>query len=79
MLTLKQFRTKYNITQRDLATQVGVTPATLSKYEHGEWLINQTEIDKILELYGVEIRPVKRKRPKKIWMKKGKEDDQKRI
>ena len=70
MLTLKQFRTKYNITQRDLATQVGVTPATLSKYEHGEWLINQTVIDKILELYGVEIRPVKRKRPKKIWMKK---------
>ena len=68
MLTLKQFRDRYNITQKELARQVGVTPTTLSKYEHGEWLINQAVIDKIKELYGVDIRPLKSR--KKVWVRK---------
>ncbi len=68
MLTLKQFRDRYNITQKELARQVGVTPTTLSNYEHGEWLINQAVIDKIKELYGVDIRPLKSR--KKVWVRK---------
>ena len=68
MLTLKQFRARYHITQKELALQVGVTPATMSKYERGEWIINQAVIDKIKELYGVDIRPLKTR--KKIWRRK---------
>ena len=65
MQTLKQFRSSHKITQKELAAQVGVTPTTLSKYENGEWIINQAVIDRIRELYGVEIRPLKSR--KKTW------------
>ena len=57
MLTLKQFRRKYKLTQKELAQVLGVTPATLSKYENGEWHINQAVIDKIEAEYGEAIRP----------------------
>ncbi|MBR1708733.1 MAG: helix-turn-helix transcriptional regulator [Clostridia bacterium] len=32
MLTLKQFRQKYKMTQKQLAEFLGTTPTTLSKY-----------------------------------------------
>ena len=71
MLTLKQFRNKYKITQKDLAAKVGVTPTTLSKYERGEWMINQAVIDRIKAEYGEDIRPLARRNNRqKIWMKK---------
>ena len=70
VLTLKQFRKRYGITQKELAEAVGTTPSTLSKYENGEWLINQAVIDKIKELYDVDIRPVKSGGNRKVWMKK---------
>ena len=71
MLTLKQFRNKYKITQKDLAAKVGVTPTTLSKYERGEWMINQAVIDRIKAEYGEDIRPLARRNIRqKIWMKK---------
>ena len=71
MLTLKQFRNKYTITQKDLAAKVGVTPTTLSKYERGEWMINQAVIDRIKAEYGEDIRPLARRNSRqKIWMKK---------
>ena len=39
-------------------------------YERGEWLINQSVIDRIKEEYDVDIRPLKKKVPrKKVWMK----------
>ncbi len=65
MQTLRQFRSRRKITQKDLAKQVGVTPSTLSKYESGEWVINQAVIYKIKEMYGVDIRPLKSR--KKTW------------
>ena len=68
MLTLKQFRLRYGITQKELTQKLGITPTTLSKYENGQWTINQYVIDKIKELYDVDIRPLKRM--KKVWMKK---------
>ena len=71
MLTLKQFRNKCKITQKDLAAKVGVTPTTLSKYERGEWMINQAVIDRIKAEYGEDIRPLARRNSRqKIWMKK---------
>ena len=71
MLTLKQFRNKYKLTQKELAQKVGVTPTTLSKYENGEWHINQAVIDKIEEEYGEAIRSVQHRgiKKKKVWTK----------
>ena len=71
MLTLKQFRNKYKLTQKELAEIVGTTPTTLSKYENGLWTINQAIIDKIQALYGEQIRPVKPKSMKRVWAPKG--------
>lgn len=71
MLTLKQFRNKYKLTQKELAQILGTTPTTLSKYENGEWHINQSVIDKIEAEYGETIRPVQHKgiKKKKVWTK----------
>lgn len=62
MLTIKQFRNKYHMTLRQLAEEVGTTPTTISKYEKGEWMLNQAVIDTIREKYGKEIRPLLRRR-----------------
>ncbi len=70
MLSLKQFRNKYHLSQRALASILGTTPTTLSKYETGEWVINQMFIDKIKEMYGEEIRPLKPRILPKVWVKK---------
>ena len=70
MLTLKQFRNKYHLSQRALAEILGTTPTTLSKYETGQWMINHIIIDKIKELYHEDIRPLKPKTLPKVWIKK---------
>ena len=72
MITLKQFRKKYNLTQKELAQKLGATPTTLSKYENGYWIINQVFFDRIKEEYGENIRPVQpRSSGKKVWIKRG--------
>ena len=58
MLTLKQFRKKYHLTQKELAQILGTTPTTLSHYENGRWHLDQSVIDTIKERYGETIRPV---------------------
>ncbi len=70
MLSLKQFRNKYHLTQKALAEMLGITPTTLSKYENGKWTINQYVIDWIKENYNEDIRPIKLKTDggKKVWM-----------
>ena len=60
MLTLKQFRKKYKITQKELAQKIGCTSKTLSMYENGKWVINQHVFDRIKEEYGEDIRPLKK-------------------
>ena len=72
MLSLKQFRNKYKLTLKALAAEIGVTPTTLSKYEKGEWFINQYVIDYIEKNYGEQIKPIRHKpmKKKKIWMPK---------
>ena len=36
MLTLKQFRAKYKLTQKELAKSIGTTPTTIFMYETEE-------------------------------------------
>ena len=67
-VTLKQFQTRSGLTQKELAQMIGVTPQTLSKYEKGEWALNQIVIDRIRELYGAEIRPLKNRQ--RTWQKR---------
>ena len=69
MLSLKQFRNKYKITQKELAEIVGTTPTTISKYENGIWTINQAVIDTIFEKYGEKIRAIGSKSSPKVWRK----------
>ena len=47
MMTLKEFREKYKLTQKELAQKIGTTPGTISMYENGKWLMNQAVIDYI--------------------------------
>ena len=67
-MTLKQFRSRTGLTQKELAQIVGVTSLTLSRYEKGEWMLNQSVINKIRELYGFDIRPLKSHQ--KTWQKR---------
>ena len=70
MLTLKQFRTKYKLTQKELAQKICTTTTTISMYENGNWIMNQYVIDWIKAEYGEDIRPLKNKPVKKVWMKR---------
>ena len=70
MLTLKQFRAKYKLTQKDLAKSIGTTPTTIIMYENGKWVISQRVIDWAKAEYGEDIRPLKNKPAKKVWTKR---------
>ena len=72
MISLKRFRKKYGLTQKELAQKVGTTPTTISKYENGEWRLNQAVIDAIKDEYGEDISAVQRRTHtvKKVWVKK---------
>lgn len=67
-MTLKEFRKKYNLTQKELAEKIGITPTTISMYENGKWIMNQAVIDRIKEEYGEYIQPVRsRSKKKRVW------------
>ena len=61
MLTLKQFRAKYKLTQKELAKSIGTTPTTIFMYENGKWVISQRVIDWAKAEYVENIRPLKNK------------------
>ena len=61
MLTIKQLRIKYKLTQKELAERIGVSATTISMYENGRWHLNQYLIDRIKVEFGEDIRPVKKK------------------
>ena len=65
---LREMRALLGLTQKELAQIVGVTSLTLSRYEKGEWTLNQSVINKIRELYGFDIRPLKSHQ--KTWQKR---------
>ena len=49
---LKELRIKAGLTQQEVADKIGVTKATISKYEKGQRGPNH--IEKLAELYGVD-------------------------
>ena len=51
---LKQLRLKFGYTQEYVAERLGVTKATISKYEKGQRNIKTEYIEKLAELYSVE-------------------------
>lgn len=59
MLTLKEFRKKYHLTQAALAKEIGTTPHTISMYENNRWVMNEFVAEYIKEKYGEKIKPGK--------------------
>jgi transcriptional regulator with XRE-family HTH domain len=50
-LKIKELRTKKNLTQKDVANSLGISPQTLSRWENGETLPHYTFIDKLHEYF----------------------------
>lgn len=48
---LKKLRIKENLTQQQVADVLGITKATVSKYEHGERKLNDKYIEQLAQLY----------------------------
>lgn len=53
--TLKGIRTDLGLTQREMAKEVGIKPATYQRYENYETKIPVEVIAKIMELAHIEI------------------------
>ena len=51
---LRNLRLKSGYTQQQVADSIGVTKATISKYEKGQRRINSNNIEKLASLFGVE-------------------------
>lgn len=51
---LRELRIKKKLTQQQVADFLGITKATISKYEHGERKLNDKYIEKLAQLYNVE-------------------------
>ena len=51
---LKELRKKRGYTQQQVADELGVTKATISKYENGLRDINRTNIEKLSKLFKVD-------------------------
>lgn len=52
---IKNFRKEKNLTQKDLALKIGVTDATINRYERGEREPNMTTLDKISNALEISI------------------------
>lgn len=50
---IKQFRTKCNLTQEEVAEALGLTPQTVSRYENGERKTNQDILFQLCHLFHV--------------------------
>jgi transcriptional regulator with XRE-family HTH domain len=51
--SLKVLRVKKKLTQKELAEKIGVTEATISKWERGKSFPDVPKIDKLAEIFGV--------------------------
>lgn len=64
-----ELRKKAGITSRDLAAAVGVTPATMSRYEHGKITVISNEmIGKIAEALAVQPEELVSGDPSYAWL-----------
>lgn len=52
---IKEYRSKLNITQKDLANQLGVAISTVSMYENGERAPSDTVKVKLAEIFGTSV------------------------
>lgn len=52
---LIEHRKKLNLSQREVAQKLGVTQATISRYENGEHLANMQIAQKLSKLYQVSV------------------------
>ncbi len=52
---LKNYRDRFGYSQADIAKLLGVERSTISKYESGEREISIVHLNKLSDLYGVEI------------------------
>ena len=59
-MTIKELRTEKKLTQAAFAQSIGVGLSTVGSYEIGRIQPSQAVIDRIRELYGVEITPVEK-------------------
>lgn len=70
-MTIKELRTEKKLTQAAFAKSIGIGLSTVGSYEIGRIQPSQAVIDKIKEIYGVEVVPAS-KAPAKAAKKTGK-------
>lgn len=66
---LKQLRLKFGYTQEQVADELGVTKATISKYEKGQRHIKTEYVEKLAKLYSVEPVYILTGRTSEAWRK----------
>jgi len=52
-ISLAAARVNANLKQDEVAKMLGITPRTLSQYEHGNWVIPATTLRKVAKIYGI--------------------------
>lgn len=57
--TLKGLRADFNLTQKEVAEKIGVSPDTISKWENGKTYPDVEDIWKIEELFSVSFADIK--------------------
>lgn len=57
--TLKGLRADFNLTQKEVAEKIGVSPDTISKWENGKTYPDVEDIWKIEELFSVGFADIK--------------------
>lgn len=53
MNRIRELRKKRNMTQNDLAKQLGVSPQALGNYERGSRKVNSEKLEKLAKIFGV--------------------------
>ena len=57
---IKDLRKQYHLTQKDLAEKAGVGLRFVRDLEQGKPTLRMDKVNQILELFGMELYPVKR-------------------
>jgi len=60
--TVKAFRKEYNLTQEDLSQKSGVGLRFVRELEQGKPTLRLDKINQVLELFGMEMGPIRQKR-----------------
>lgn len=60
--TVKALRKEYNLTQEDLSLKSGVGLRFVRELEQGKSTLRIDKVNQVLELFGMEMGPVRQKR-----------------